>query len=262
MSQPIIKGPTKGSILFTRPKGQGEELVTALENNGWRCIRQPLLTIQPFEAEQSAPYLAIKQHILNLCDFDVVISVSSNASTLAVDWIDQYWPQMPTGLDWYAVGPSSALPFNQLGIEVITPQGNHSEGLLVLPGLKDMTHKKVLILRGEGGRELLADTLKERGAIVHYAQLYKRQAVSFKAGELAKLLSEQQIHYALITSAEMAQQLGHELKLHNQLLNLILIVPSERIAIIATSLGFENVHVCGHLKAENLLASLETISAN
>jgi len=258
MAQPT----NKGAILFTRPKGQGEELVVALEDNGWQCIRQPLLEIQPFQTEHSAEFLAIKQHILNLCDFDVVISVSSNASTLAVDWIDQYWPQAPEGIHWYAVGPSSAQPFTKLGINFITPPKNHSEGLLLLEGLQDMTHKKVLILRGKGGRELLADTLKTRGATVQYAQLYERVALSFSDGELARLLSERQIHYALITSAEMAQQLASELAPFNAALNLYLIVPSERIAKIATELGFEKVHVCGHLKAENLLASLDSISAS
>lgn len=256
MAQPT----RKGSILFTRPKGQGEELILALEENGWHCVRQPLLTIQPYTNEQPEAFLEIKQHILNLCDFDTVISVSSNASTLAVDWIDQYWPQIPEGINWYAVGPSSALPFKKLGIDFVTPAKNHSEGLLLLPDLQDMTHKKVLILRGKGGRELLADTLKARGATVHYAQLYERVALTFEEGELARLLSQQQIHYALITSAEMAQQLANELATHGAAMNLYLIVPSQRIATMASTLGFEKVHVCGHLKAKNLLASLDSIS--
>ena len=258
----MLQPTHKGSVLFTRPLGQGEELVTALEDHGWHCIRQPLLEIQPFQTDSHTEFLAIKQHILNLCDFDVVISVSSNASTLAVDWIDQYWPQIPEGIHWYAVGPSSALPFKKLGIEFIVPAKNHSEGLLLLDGLQDMTHKKVLILRGKGGRELLADTLKSRGASVQYAQLYERVPLRFSDGELAKLLSQRQIHYALITSAEMAQQLAHELTPLSAGLNLYLIVPSERIAKIATTLGFEKVHVCGHLKAENLLASLDSISVS
>ena len=257
----MAQANSQGTVLFTRPQGQGEELVSALEDNGWQCIRQPLLKIHPFHTEHSQAYISIKQQILNLCDFDVVISVSSNASTLAVDWIDQYWPQMPLGINWYAVGPSSAAPFKKLGIEVATPLKNHSEGLLTLPDLQDMNLKKVLILRGKGGRELLADTLKSRGASVQYAELYERQAVPFENGELAKLLRQRQIHYALITSGEMAQQLAKEIGQDSALLNIHLIVPSERIAKIAKTLGFNRPYVCGHLKPENLLASLNILKA-
>ncbi len=247
------------TLLFTRPQGQGEDLINALQSADWRIVRQPLLQIAPFEQDNPKAFQAIKQHILNLADFDVVISVSSNASTLAVDWIDQYWPQMPEQINWYAVGPSSAKPFKNLGISMVTPEGKHSEGLLALPELQNVQDKKVLILRGLGGRELLADTLKQRGAQVHYAELYERQAIPLEKGYLAGLLSSQQIHYALITSGEMAQQLAIELNNHEAHLALHLVVPSERIKKIALTLGFKQVHVCGHLNAHSLLACLDSL---
>ncbi len=256
----LSQDASQHSILFTRPQGQGEELISALKNAGWHCVHQPLLQITPFTQNHPQAFQAIKQHILDLCDFDVVISVSSNASTLAVDWIDQYWPQMPEQLAWYAVGPSSAAPFEALGITMQIPSGNHSEGLLALADLQNMQNKKVLILRGLGGRELLADTLKERGAKVHYAELYERCVVPLAKDYLAGLLREQQIHYALITSGEMAQQLASELTNDKTFLGLQLIVPSERIKKIAHNLGFNQVHVCGHLNAHSLLACLDALT--
>ncbi len=249
------------SLLFTRPKGQGEELVVALENEGWQCIRQPLLNIAPITIDQPQAFQTIKQRIMNLDLYDVVISVSSNASSLAVEWIDQYWPQMPVGITWLAVGPSSALPFKALGIEMAIPASNHSEGLLNLPILEDMSGKKVLILRGMGGRELLANTLKERGATVEYSELYERQAVQFETGQLTTLLQQKHIHYALITSGEMAQQLAQELQPSESLLQLFLIVPSIRIQNIAKQLGFKDVSVCGHIQAATLLACLNSLPA-
>ncbi len=249
------------SLLFTRPQGQGEDLIAALEAANWHCERLPLLQICAIKADQTHAFQAIKSSIMNLDLYDVVITVSGNASTQAVQWIDQYWPQMPVGLNWLAVGPSSALPFKDLGIAMETPTGNHSEGLLGLPALQDMTGKKVLILRGMGGRELLADTLKARGAKVEYCQLYERQALSFAPGEIAALLSDKQIHYALITSGEMAQQLAEQLNNNAHLLKLHLIVPSIRIQNIANSLGFAQVHVCGHIQASTLLACLNSLSA-
>ncbi len=249
------------SLLFTRPQGQGEDLIDALEAANWHCVRLPLLQICAITPNQTHAFQAIKSSIMNLDLYDVVITVSGNASTQAVQWIDQYWPQMPVGLNWLAVGPSSALPFKELGIDMETPTANHSEGLLDLPALHDMTGKKVLILRGMGGRELLADTLKARGAKVEYCQLYERQALCFAPGEIATLLSSKQIHYALITSGEMAQQLAEQLKNNVHLLKLHLIVPSIRIQKIANSLGFAQVHVCGHIQATTLLACLNSLPA-
>jgi len=249
------------ALLFTRPQGQGEDLVQALGAAGWHCVRQPLLQIMPIQPDQPQAFQAIKSSIMNLDLYDVVISVSSNASTQAVQWIDQYWPQMPVGIKWLAVGPSSALPFNELGIQMGIPAGNHSEGLLELAELQQLAGKKVLILRGMGGREHLANTLKERGAKVDYCELYERQAISFKPGQLATLLRERQIHYALITSGEMAEQLAQQLQDDSSLLKLQLIVPSMRIQDIATSLGFSQVVVCGHIQAQTLLACLNSLAA-
>ncbi len=249
------------SLLFTRPKGQGEDLIDALKAANWHCVRLPLLQICAITPNQSHDFQAIKSSIMNLDLYDVVITVSGNASTQAVQWIDQYWPQMPVGLTWLAVGPSSALPFKELGIDMEIPAANHSEGLLDLPALQNMTGKKVLILRGMGGRELLAETLKSRGATVDYCQLYERQATSFAPNEIATLLSSKQIHYALITSGEMAQQLAEQLKNNAHLLKLHLIVPSIRIQNIASSLGFAKVHVCGHIQASTLLACLNSLPA-
>ncbi len=249
------------SLLFTRPLGQGEDLVQALGAAGWHCVRQPLLQIMPITAQQTQAYQSIKSKLMNLDLYDVVISVSSNASTQAVQWIDEYWPQMPVGIEWLAVGPSSALPFDELGIQVAIPPGNHSEGLLALEALQHMTDKKVLILRGMGGRELLANTLRERGAKVDYCELYERQAITFQPGQLATLLRESQIHYALITSGEMAQQLAEQLQGDASLLNLQLVVPSIRIQDIALSLGFDQVTVCDHIQAQTLLVCLNSLAA-
>ena len=246
------------SILITRPQGQGQGLMDELSQAGWRCVHQPLLSIKPFTEQDGAAFHTMKQHLMNIDTYDVVISVSGNASSLAVDMIDQYWPQMPVGIDWYAVGPSSAKDFESLGIQMQVPQGNHSEGLLKLDGLQNLTHKKVLILRGVGGREHLANTLTERGAQVHYCELYRRQGITFAKGELAALLSKEQIHYALLTSGEMLHQLANELDDEN-LNSLHIIVPSERIAQMAPKLNIQHIHVCDKINGQGVLNCLNAI---
>lgn len=248
------------SILITRPQGQADELIRALTQANWHCVHQPLLRIAPFDEQHGVRFHTMKQHILNLDIYDIVISVSGNASSLAADLIDQYWPQMPVGIDWYAVGPSSAHAFKPLGIDMQVPKHNHSEGLLELAGLnQDLSHKKVLIFRGEGGREHLAQSLKQRGASVEYCELYQRQPVHFAEGELAALLHTHKIHYALLTSGEMLHQLAAQLT-ERQKQTVHVIVPSERIANMAPALHIEHIHVCPKINAQGLLDCLSKIT--
>lgn len=249
------------SILITRPQGQQHEMMQALTSAGWHCLHQPLLRILPFD-EDSVQFHDMKNKVMNIDQYDIIITVTSNASTLAFHWIDQYWPQLPIGIQWFAVGHSSALPLMPLGMTVQVPGGNHSEGLLALPELNDVVGKKVLILRGKGGREHLANTLTERGAQVTYCELYERCPENVDKAAFSALLSEQQIHYALVTSGEMAQQLTECVE--PQLLSqLHLLIPSERIKKQLTHNGhsqsFAGIHVCSSLKSDALIERLEDI---
>lgn len=252
---------TQKNVLITRPEGQQHVLMKALSQNNWHGFHQPLLAIQPAD-ENSAEFHDIKNKIMNLDQYDIVITVTSNASTLAYDWIDQYWPQLPLHQQWFAVGSSSALPLLKLGMNIHCPENRHSEGLLELPELQKMGNKKVLILRGKGGRELIAETLTERGASVSYAELYQRTPVDISDGALSTLLTQQQIHYALVTSGEMAEQLANGL--NNQAKSTLhLIIPSQRIYDNLSHMNlvneFSGVHVCNNLDAAYVIAFLNTL---
>ncbi|MFT6154412.1 MAG: uroporphyrinogen-III synthase [Bermanella sp.] len=248
-------------VLITRPEGQQHTLMNALTRQHWQCFHQPLVSIHPI-TESDKGFYDLKNKIMNIDLYDIIITVTSNASSLAYEWIDQYWPQIPINIQWFAVGKSSAQPLLPLGMNIKSPVEKHSEGLLALPELQDLTAKKVLILRGTGGRELIAQTLTARGANVSYAELYKRQAISVHKSQLSALLTEQQIHYALVTSGEMAQQLANDLlpSISNQL---HLIIPSQRIYdnLINMNLAkiFAGVHVCTNLDAEHVISFLDAL---
>jgi uroporphyrinogen-III synthase len=235
--------------------------MNVLSQHSWHGFHQPLLTILPITQNDSG-FHDVKAKIMNIDEYDIVISVTSNASTLAYEWIDQYWPQLPLNPTWFAVGQSSAQPLLALGMNITCPEGRHSEGLLALSELQNIQDKKVLILRGKGGRELIAETLSERGATVSYAELYQRAPVDISDGALSALLTEQQIHYALVTSGEMAQQLA--VGLNSQARNALhLIIPSQRIYdnlmhmnLVQTFLG---VHVCNNLDADYVIGFLESL---
>ena len=62
------------SILITRPQGQADELISALTQANWHCVHQPLLRICPLNEQHGAAFHAMKQHIMNLDIYDVVIS--------------------------------------------------------------------------------------------------------------------------------------------------------------------------------------------
>ncbi|WP_412841263.1 uroporphyrinogen-III synthase, partial [Aeromonas dhakensis] len=103
---------------------------------------------------------------------DIVIAVSMHAVNFTHHFLlqtGQTWPN----IDYFAVGQASADAFSAVGITAACPEDPRSEGLLALPGLQQVNGKRVLILRGNGGRDLIARTLASRGALVHYCAAYE-----------------------------------------------------------------------------------------
>ena len=249
--------PNNKHVLITRPQGQEGDILQALEEAGWCAWHQPLLNITPIQ-EPAKNYQPLKHTMMNIDLYDVIITVSANASSLAYHWIDQYWPQLPVGINWFAVGPSSAKALLPLGMNMQLPEHNHTEGLLELDSLQNMADKKVLILRGVGGRELLAQELTRRGATVDYAELYDRKAVDISQVQLDALLCEQQIHFAVVTSGEMAKQLANGLSQNNKS-QLTLLVPSQRIKNMVLEDGFKHVHVCREFSSHNIITELDQL---
>jgi uroporphyrinogen-III synthase len=116
--------------------------------------------------------------------FDVIIFVSSNAVRFGAALLQQ-----KRDLTIAAVGPATARALNQAGYRVaITPaDGFDSEGLLAHPQLQCLAGRRVLLLKGAGGRELLASQLSERGAIVASVDVYERRPAAVGEAVLAEL---------------------------------------------------------------------------
>lgn len=159
-------------IVLTRPLGQADALAAALGALGATTCGFPVTEILPLA--DPAPLVALGAR---LSDFSLAFFVSANAvrHTCAVlpaaGW--------PADLRVATVGPASAQALREAGFrEVLAPQTRHdSEGVLDLVAFQPeaVAGRKVLILRGDGGRELLADTLRARGAIVEYQSCYQRR---------------------------------------------------------------------------------------
>jgi len=230
-------------VLVTRPARQGSALIKAIRQTGGEAVSFPLLEIEPVTDSQRQA--EIRQLILDLDQYQILVFISSNAVRYGLQWIDQYWPQFPLGVAVVAVGPATAAALAELPCQVQTSQsGMLSEDILQLAVLREVAGKKIALFRGVGGRELLADTLRERGAQVDYIETYERHATKQSGSQLLELLNSEHVNVLAVTSGQILDSLCQLVDITNNGVNLIpLLVPSERIREMAEAAGFKQV-VC------------------
>jgi uroporphyrinogen-III synthase len=227
---------TGKTIWLTRPEGQGAELRAALEALGAEVKLLPLLLIKPLP-----PSPADRQKLIDLDRYDLVFFVSTNAATFGLDAIAQWWPQYPVGIRNFAVGPGTAAVLTKHGLEVSYPaERMSSEALLALPALQNIAGKRALIVRGAGGREIIAESLRARGAAVDYAELYERALPSHAPAALQELVASMPFTSVVVSSAEALANLKTLCAgVSSQWTHLPLVVSSPRLAEHAAALGFQ-----------------------
>jgi Uroporphyrinogen-III synthase len=146
-----------------------------------------------------------------------------------------------------AVGQSTALAMRMAGlpVDLLPEDGYNSEALLAMPELQQVEAQRILIVRGEGGREQLATTLRSRGAEVSYQEVYKRVIPDADNSLVVSLLERHRLDVITSTSVEALQNLSLMLGEKNkELLSLIpLVVVSDRIRRQAFEMGFNRVTV-------------------
>lgn len=247
-------------ILVTRPEAQSGPLTSAIETQGDVAVALPLLAIIPF-TETDAPQAcaSIRQRIQHLADYQHVIFISTNAVDAGFDWIDRFWPQLPAGQIWYAIGQATAerLRHHTVEAEQAGPAMN-SESLLQHPNLQALQQQKVLIVRGDGGRDYLREQLQARGATVDYCDVYQRMPCSYPPGTLKKLLN-QGLDFLTVTSTETIQQLLDQAIIdgvQNHITATTLIVPGLRVAAFARQKGFRHICVADNAGVAAMLEAL------
>lgn len=223
------------TIWLTRPDGQSNPLTDALAAAGANVRSLPMLVIEPLPEDT-----AIRARVMDLDAYDQLFFISTNAAGLGMALIDKYWPQFPVQLDIYAVGPTTAAVVESYGLRVTCPEARmSSEALLALPALAHIDGKRALIVRGVGGRELLAGELAGRGARVDYLELYRRARPDLAPGALKALLDSDKPDAIVVTSAEALGNLQDYLAADNVPVETIpLFVSSPRLAEIAVNAGF------------------------
>lgn len=246
-------------VLVTRPAHQAEPLCEAIAALGGLPVRLPLLAIEPL-----TPDARLRTQIQQLDNFNILIFISTNAAVFGAALIDQYWPQFPVGIEVLAIGPTTASTLNeQLDCAAQTSaNGMDSEAVLGLDVLNKVDGKRIGIFRGQGGRELLADTLRGRGAQVDYLEVYRRSPVQHDAQEFARLINTDGVDLITVTSSESLRLIEQLAGDNTARLSLIpLLVPSARIAEQASAAGFSTVLDAGGANQASMIAALQNYAA-
>jgi uroporphyrinogen-III synthase len=248
------------NVLLTRPVAQSAALVAAIHALGGHACELPLIEIEPVTAPDACE--RIKAGILNLDHYYAAIFISTNAAKIGMQWIDRFWPQLPAGLSAYAVGPGTAQVLRDFDWPVVmSDRGVTSEDLLALPGLKQVEGKKIALFRGVGGRELLAETLRARGATVDYLELYHRHTPDYSRDFVGDLIRNQRVNVVVVSSAQILDVLLHSFQQDvAQLNNIPLIVPSERVRQHALDAGMKIVINAGGADEMSVIRSLRAIA--
>ncbi|WP_374339188.1 uroporphyrinogen-III synthase [Methyloversatilis sp.] len=227
-------------VLVSRPLAQARALSDAIRAAGGRPFEFPLIVIEPLGDVSQVAAAAARLDRAALAVF-----VSANAVRHALDTLMSL-RNWPAALAAATVGLQSAQALRERGIQriVVPPERFDSEGLLELPDLSAaaLAGRQVLVFRGEGGRELLGDTLRERGAQVEYVTCYRR--VSPRDGSLLCIaLREGGLHALTVTSSESLRNLVDlpGLDCLDALRVLPLFAPHPRIATRAREHGFVRV---------------------
>ena len=242
-------------LLLTRPAEESQALAQVLADEGVFSASLPLLEIEPLPVSEEN-----RSIIYNLAAYCAVIVVSKPAARLGLEMVDEVWPQPPMQ-DWFTVGAATAQILDDYGLRVFFPeQGDDSEALLDLAQLQKAISgydPKVLIMRGEDGRELLAERLRERGVTVDYLPLYRRHLPIYSAFALPQRVEAERLNGLVVSSGQGFQHL-RELAgdAWPDLARLPLFVPSPRVAELARNAGALTVVDCRGASASALLAAL------
>jgi uroporphyrinogen-III synthase len=221
-------------VLVTRPEQQAMPLCRLLEIEGASTLRLPAIDIRPLGNRRETV-----ARVGALENFDVIVFTSANAVRFGAPLLDE-----KRDLTLAAVGPATARALNQAGYRVaVEPTlSADSEGLLRHPRLEHPAGRRILIVKGSGGRALLEEELERRGARVMVADVYERMPAAPSPAALAALLAgfvAGAVQVITATSLEIAGNLMHLATpaLRAEFARVHWLVPGERIAAGLRGLG-------------------------
>jgi uroporphyrinogen III methyltransferase / synthase len=256
----------RATLVITRPGGQSSALVAQLREAGFDTLEFPLIDIAP--VADDAPLRAALDELYAPERYALVVFVSPNAIDHAFGRLHAPWPaDVPVAV----VGPGSVAALARQGVSapshrVLSPSTEHadprfdSEALYTAIeahfGENGLENQRVLIVRGDGGREWLAERLTEAGARVEKAAAYRRvlpEPSMHKWERVHALLTDEPVapHAWLLTSSEGVRNLDELAREHltaeeiARLKHAPIVCPHPRIAEAARQAGFDRMTVSG-----------------
>jgi len=251
------------NILVTRPMSQGEALCTQLRKLNYSVDHVSVMEVEALSTPEQQ--MAIEKIFSRITTYHGIILVSINAAEQALPWLKKYPHARTTKI--LSVGKTTASYYNDNHVHdsrVIYPrQDMSSEGLLAMYELQaeEVRGRRYLILRGMGGRELIAQTLRERGAHVDSCELYSRYLPEKNAAALQKCLPK--VDTIIVNSGEALENLltlakGSSQEVANEaLFEKTLVVPGERVAEAARKTGFRHIITAANATDEAVIEALE-----
>lgn len=247
-------------LLLTRPQEECAALAQHLADAGIASSSLPLLAIAPIELAPEA-----QQCLAAIGNYQAIIVVSKPAARVLLQRLAEA-SVAPPSHGWFTVGEATALVLRAAGLEVAFPEGgDDSEALLEVARLREAivgAGARVLIARGVGGRELLAERLAEQGASVDYLELYERRLPEYPPGTLLRQVEGERLNGLVVSSGQgfehLRQLAGADWP---RLSELALFVPSPRVAELARAAGARQVVDCRGASATALLAAVQRSAA-
>lgn len=222
------------AVVVTRPSRQAENLCKKLTQQGISVLRFPVIEIKvPLNTQ------ALKTILGSVQNYDLAIFISANAVEWGLTQLPSPWPES-VPIAAIGLATANAISAHGLSVNLVAPKPYNSESLLGMSELQNLTGQKVLVIRGEGGREHLAQTLRQRGAEVEYAECYRRARPEIDTRVLHQAWAAEKELLFVVTSNEGLQNLFDLLGQagRNNLLSSPLVVVSERTANEAKAMGF------------------------
>lgn len=237
------------SIMVTRPRPEGEELALHIRESGGNAIYFPVIDIIPPENMEQ-----LNTALQQLSDFDWVIFVSPQAVYAFIHAFQGVFPQT-VKVAAMGLGTANALQKARLPVHCYPVDDWRSEGLLALSDFQDIKNKKIALIRGESGREWLANELTARGAHVTHIIAYQRKPSTLNVSDYQELLQRQQIDIIVCTSNDILQQLVLLLK-KTELFTVPLLVVSERMVSFAKTMGFTSIILATNASHDAIMKTL------
>ena len=242
--------PKKIALISTRPQKTNLQLSDELKKSEIKLLSFPLTEIHPLNN-----YQIFDGVIENIKTYQHIIFISTNAVHFFLERVKKLSLQIPKNLIFSSIGPTTKLLLQKkLSVDVHSPiKTFDSEHLLKEKIYNNVEGQKILIIRGEGGRETLKNALEEKGAIVNYGECYVRKYVDIDLNQLKNDLVNYHHQFILFSSTNSAKHFIDQL--HNietgWLQNIKIIVNHKKIEGLLSKI-FKDIFVCNNIDTQNI----------